>query len=44
MQHARDNTDCYGRRYARRELVWEVASEEEGEDYYQVRLSYRPAR
>ena len=44
MQHARDNTDFYGRRYARRELVWEAVSEEEGEDYYQVRLSYRPSR
>ena len=44
MQHARDNTDFYGRRYGRQELVWEVVNEEEGEDYYQVRLSYRPAR
>ena len=33
----------YGR-YADRELVWEVISANETEDYYEVRLSYRPAR
>ena len=43
MEHARDNREFYGRRYARRELVWEVVSQEESEDYYDVRLSYRPA-
>ena len=43
MEHARDNRDFYGRRYARRELAWEVVSQEESEDYYDVRLSYRPA-
>ena len=43
MEHARDNRDFYGRRYARRELVWEVVSQEETEDYYDIRLSYRPA-
>ena len=25
-------------------MVWEVLNAEEGEDYYQVRLSYQPAR
>ena len=44
IRHARENTDFYGPVHAGRELVWEVASSEEGEDYYQVRLSYRPAR
>ncbi len=34
LQHARDNREIYGR-YADRELA---------EDYYRVRLSYRPAR
>ena len=43
VQHARDNRDYYGRAYARRELVWEVMSAEESEDYYDVRLSYRIA-
>ena len=42
MEHARDNRDFYGRRYASRELVWEVSSQEESEDYYDIRLSYRP--
>ncbi len=42
LQHARDNREVY-RRYADRELVWEVASAEVTEDYYEVRLSYRPA-
>ena len=44
IQHAQQNTEFYGRRYARRELVWEELSAEEGEDYYRVRLSYQPAR
>ena len=34
IQHARDNTESYGRRYSQQELVWEVPSAEEGEDYY----------
>ena len=34
MEHARDNRGFYGWRYARRELVWEVVSQEESEDYY----------
>ena len=28
MEHARDNTGFYGRRYRRRELAWEVESED----------------
>jgi hypothetical protein len=43
VQHSRDNRDYYGPAYARRELVWEVISAEESEDYYDVRLSYRIA-
>ena len=43
LQHARDNREIYGR-YADQELVWEELSAEESEDYYRVRLSYRPAR
>ena len=42
MQHARDNRDVYGR-YADAELVWEELSAEESEDYYRIRLAYRPA-
>ncbi|MCH8226099.1 MAG: hypothetical protein IIC97_09545, partial [Chloroflexi bacterium] len=44
IEHARDNPRFYGRRYARRDLVREVISQEESEDYYDIRLSYRPAR
>ena len=44
LRHARDNRSFYGRRYARRDLVWEVVGAEETEDYYEVKLSYRPAR
>ena len=43
IQHARDNTEFYGPRYARVSLVWEVTSQEEGEDFYDIRLSFRPA-
>ena len=43
IQHARDNTDFYGPRYADQQLAWEVLTAEESEDYYDVRLSYRPA-
>ena len=43
IRHARENTDFYGPRYSARELVWEVLTSEEGEDYYQIRLSFRPA-
>ena len=44
VQHARDNRDFYGPGYANRELVWDELSAEEGEDYYRIRLSYRPVR
>ena len=44
IEHARDNRDFYGRRYSRVELAWEVVSQEESEDYYDIRLSYRSAR
>ncbi len=43
MQHARDNRDFYGPAYSRINLVWEVIGQEEGEDYYDIRLSFRPA-
>lgn len=43
IEHARDTREFYGPRYSSRELVWEVVSQEESEDYYDIRLSYRPA-
>ena len=44
LQHARDNTEFYGSRYAHCELAWQVVGKEEGADYYYIRLSYRPKR
>lgn len=43
IEHARNNQDFYGERYTRRQLTWEVLNSEEGEDYYYVTLSWRPA-
>ena len=44
LRHARDNQGFYGRRYSRRDLIREVVSAEETEDYYEIKLSYRPAQ
>ena len=43
IRHARENTDFYGPRYSGTPLVSEVISQEEWEDYYDIRLSFRPA-
>lgn len=43
IQHARDNTDFYGARFSGVTFVWEVISQEETEDFYEIRLSFRPA-
>ena len=43
LRHARENTDFYGGEYSGTALVWELVGEEEGEDYYYIRLSYRPS-
>ena len=43
IEHARDNVEFYGSRYRGVTLAWEVISEEEEEDYYDIRLSFRPA-
>ena len=43
LQHARDNREFYGR-YADQELLWQFVGADETEDYYEVKLSYRPAR
>ena len=42
IRHARDNMDFYGPRYSGINLVWEVISQEDGEEYYDIRLSFRP--
>ena len=43
VRHARENTDFYGPEYSDLPLTYRVVGEEEGEDYYYIRLSYRPA-
>ena len=47
MQHARENTGYYtetlGATYAGVNFVWELVSQEENEDYYEIKLSFRPA-
>ena len=43
IRHARENKEFYGSRHSKPDLVWEVLASEEGDDYYNVRLSYRPA-
>ena len=43
IRHARDNPDFYGASYSGINLVWEAISLEEGEDYYDIKLSFRPA-
>ena len=44
IEHARDNREFYGPRYASRDLAWEELSAEESEDYYRIQLSYPPNR
>lgn len=43
MRHAAENPDFYGPAYSGINLVREVTSQEEGEDYYDIKLSFRPA-
>ena len=43
IQHASQNTDFYGPRFSGRALAWQMVTQEETEDYYDIRLSYRPA-
>ncbi len=33
IEHARDNRDFYGRRYANRDLIWEEIAADESDDY-----------
>ena len=43
FQHARNNREIYGK-FANVELVWALDRAHETGDFYDVRLSYRPAR
>ncbi|PKB84256.1 MAG: hypothetical protein BZY88_00585 [SAR202 cluster bacterium Io17-Chloro-G9] len=42
MQTARDDPGNYGRRFSGSRMVFDVAEQEDGEDYYIVTLSFRP--
>ena len=42
LRHARDNRGPYGRRYSAQNLAWEVLSQVESRDYYDIWLTYRP--
>ncbi len=43
LQHARDNLDFYGQ-HSGGEPVWAVLAAQETDDYYEIKLSFRPAR
>ena len=43
IEHARDHTEFYGPGYDGIQFVYQVASAEESEDYYDIKLSFRPA-
>ena len=43
IRHARNNPDFYGDRYSGIDMVSEPISAEDHEDYYDIKLSFRPA-
>ena len=43
IRNAQENKPVYPPHLVNSPLVWEVASESEGEEYYYITLSYRPA-
>jgi len=43
FQYVRNNREIYGR-YASSEMVWALERADETENFYDIRLSYRPAR
>ena len=43
IQHAREDTDFYGQEYGTVRLAWEVTSQEDTGNYYEIRLAYRPS-
>jgi len=42
MQTARDNPGNYGRRFSGSRMVFDIAEQEDGEDYYIITMSFRP--
>ena len=43
IKHAKEDTGFYGNRYRGISLAHEVASEQEEQDYFDIRLAFRPA-
>ena len=43
MRRAGEDRSFYGPRYGSRDLVWEVTSAQETEDYYDIKVFFRPA-
>lgn len=43
MEHAQGDPSFYGRRYRGVTLAHQVVDAQEGEDYYDIKLSFRPA-
>ena len=43
IEYARDHIDFYGPDYEGVNFVWEFISAEDSEDYYEIRLSFRPS-
>ena len=44
LRLAREDISVYGDRYSKTRFTWEVTSAEDGEDYYQIRISFRPVQ
>jgi hypothetical protein len=44
LRLAREDISVYGERYSKTRFTWEVTSAEDGEDYYQIRISFRPVQ
>ena len=43
IRHAQDNPEFYGEPYSGINMVSELISSEESDDYYDIKLSFRPA-
>jgi hypothetical protein len=44
LRLAREDISVYGEKYSETRFAWEVTSAEDGEDYYQIRISFRPVQ
>jgi len=44
LRLAREDISVYGEQYSETRFAWEVTDAEDGEDYYQIRISFRRSR